>query len=140
MGGRPKKMKPGVLEKAKALRAEGLSWDAIGKKLDLYPSSLRERLCPEYKARKKEERRQRWEREKHKIASTRYVRPKNEPPVPKIPRIQDTRDLTGVMCGDPLPERSALAQRRAEDGRRTVVVSLYRLGSSDSHGGVSSGA
>jgi hypothetical protein len=29
-----------------------------------------------------------------------------------IPR--DTRDITGQVCGDPLPERSALARKQAD--------------------------
>jgi hypothetical protein len=27
---------------------------------------------------------------------------------------KDTRDITGLVCGDPLPERSALAQKQTE--------------------------
>lgn len=34
----------------------------------------------------------------------------------QIPK-HDTRSLTGIICGDPLPERSALAQRTLREVR-----------------------
>lgn len=44
----------------------------------------------------------------------------NGPAVPKVVILEDSRSLTGKLCGDPLPCRSARSQARYEPTKRTA--------------------
>lgn len=94
-----------TLERTRQLRALGLSWEKIGRQVGFGPDVLRYRLDPT--------RKRGGESGLSSMIRDLPYRP-TEAEVDRllstIPR--DTRNFTSRVCGDPLPGRSALDQRR----------------------------
>src|SRR5690606_5743804 len=96
----------------RALRAEGLSWQAIGAKLGFHFTTLRYHADPQYR-REQEQRDQARRRARYDYAGS-GIKLLPEPEADWCRRMSeardadDTRSLTGRMFGDPLPGRSAL--------------------------------
>lgn len=81
-------------EEVLKLREEGLSWDKIARRLKAARHRVRSLVDPEFA--------EKWERERAqlKILDSLGITPK-----PKVERpiLVDTRDLTGILMGDPIP-------------------------------------
>lgn len=94
-----------TLEMTRTLRSLGLSWEKIGRQVGFGPDVLRYRLDPTRKRGGESG-----------LSSTlrslpfRPTQAELDSLLSKVPR--DTRDFTARVCGDPLPGRSALDQRR----------------------------
>jgi hypothetical protein len=94
-----------LLEKAKRLRADGLPWAEISRRMLINPDWIRRRIDPEYRDNANRALRERMHGQR---CPRSYSNP--DPRLcQKVPK--DTRDNTARICGDPLPGRSALDQR-----------------------------
>lgn len=114
----PTKCSPEQIEQAKVWRAEGVVWWQVGKRLGVSPDTIRRAVDPEfaahYRARRKVLDQLNKEGRKKRISP--YDRAAHGASVPSqadyLARLAeippDTRDLTGVLMGDPLPGRRAL--------------------------------
>jgi len=106
-----------VLKQAKALRATGLGWKIVGRKVGVGEEWLQRRLVPGYSESKNEQVRIRLyesRSRKKKHPERPGIRPISDADLKRM-RMNappDDRDLTGKICGDPPFHRSALAQRR----------------------------
>jgi hypothetical protein len=97
-----------------AMRGEGMSWASISKKLGFSRTTVRKSVDPEYKKRCAESR-------KKSVAEyyvgvfhgeyTTNIDPEHVEKRRIWNGIEDTRDLTGFLMGDPIRQRSALAGR-----------------------------
>lgn len=85
---------PDLIASAKAMREDGMNWRQIGVELGVPASTLHQWLNPG----------------KSESYRTRRYTQNNDYQTPPRPLI-DTRDLSARLCGDPLPERSALAKK-----------------------------
>lgn len=86
-GYRRPKVTPAGIEQATSMFKAGYAWPEIGKALGVCPETARD-----------------WWRKGIGFSERPEIR--KLPPVPK-----DTRSITGRLCGDPLPGRSALDRR-----------------------------
>lgn len=111
----PEVERTAILDAARGLKADGFTWAAISRRLDMGYDNLRYRLDPAYHRRQQA----RW-RAAHAKNRFDHNVPRPEPSPPKsdvaarraeIPL--DLRSITARLCGDPLPGRSALDQREA---------------------------
>jgi hypothetical protein len=93
-----------ILDEARAMRAAGKSWETIKDYLDVGQDWLKRRIVPGFSARTNERVRLHFQGVKVNRAETWSERTTRCQPEP---RPYDTRDLTGRICGDPLPGRSA---------------------------------
>lgn len=97
------------------LRADGMSWKAIGRILGINGDTARRCVDLEYRKRRSA---RTWELRKQggiygKPPMPRSIKPAQEDIAARLAEIPpDTRSLTGYLMGDPVFERSALAQRR----------------------------
>lgn len=105
-------------------RQQGRAWGSIAKKLGVTEYAVRVAIDPTFRERKAEEQEQeRQSRRRHgkRADSARqnggYSGSPFRPTEAEFRAAQklippDTRDLTGVICGDPIPGRSALDRMR----------------------------
>lgn len=102
---------PWNLKEAKRMRAAGAFWGEIGERFGCDADTAHFRCDPAYRQKRNDRsrasRRQEW-RGVHKVRMV-VERPADRNPV--LPPAYDTRNLTQVICGDPLPGRSALDRR-----------------------------
>lgn len=106
------RLRPRVL----AMRQEGVSWYGIGRALGICDKRARGIAEPDYRERRLviEAERRRWNRKPAKSVMPRSFNPAPEDIAARLAEIPpDTRTLTGVICGDPLPGRSALHRKLA---------------------------
>ena len=107
--------KPDSIDPAKVLRQRerGRPWEVIARELGITAHMLRRQVDPEY-VRLNDLRLQRQRERYRKVQSGELRRAPDDADAIRLPDEPDTRDLTGRLCGDPLPGRSALAQRQAK--------------------------
>lgn len=107
-----------VVERARALRAGGMSWMRIAALLGVGDDGLRRRLVPGYAERRAAAKRaayaarSRGEKKRvqvNRVPSTGVTPDEAWRALASIPA--DTRDLTARLFGDPLPGRRALDHR-----------------------------
>jgi hypothetical protein len=106
--GQPKKRIPNELEilaRAEQLRADGTSWESISQQLGQTKSWIRYRIDPSYKELRRKQCSQVFAGIDHSCMPSRAVPPLNEQQLRErlslVPK--DTRDLTGRLMGDPIP-------------------------------------
>jgi hypothetical protein len=105
------------LERARSMRAEGLTWEEIGRRLEYDCRSIRRRLDPEWaeRTRKRDRNYTRHYLSKQERVETQHEQgPRHTPQeIAALRRLipPDTRDLTARTFNDPLPGRSALDQK-----------------------------
>lgn len=108
-----------IVERARALRAGGMSWTRIAALLGVGDDGLRRRLVPGYAERRVAASRaayaarSRGEKKRvqvNRVSSTGVTPDEAWRALASIPA--DTRDLTARLFGDPLPGRRALDHRK----------------------------
>jgi hypothetical protein len=112
---------PNVIERAKEMRANNVSWNQIAKTLDVSAFLVRAATEPDFRNYRRERQRRHLQRERphinhavhHEVRGTRF------PPAEVLREAERARELrlqprslTAELLGDPLPGRSALDQRR----------------------------
>ncbi|MBB3144902.1 hypothetical protein FHS21_001303 [Phyllobacterium trifolii] len=102
------------VELARKLKAQGLNYKEIGDQLGTNGITMRMRLDPQYADRRREQvnetRRIKRYGHDNRVRKSPRVAPDDLDSLPALP--SDTRSVTGRLCGDPLPGRSALDQRK----------------------------
>lgn len=111
-----------VLDAAKKLRDSGLSYEKIAKRLQAGVSAewFRRRIEPGHAERARERGREITATIRHRLSKAfREPRPITDGELRRIRNAQpdDTRTLTGILMGDPLPGRSALDRKRQMERR-----------------------
>lgn len=103
-----------TINRANVLRQRecGRPWAVIAREIGITPHMLRREVDPEY-AGLDALRRQRQRERYRKVQSGELRRAPDDANAIRLPAVPDTRDLTARIMGDPLPDRSALAQRQA---------------------------
>jgi hypothetical protein len=106
--GQPRKRIPNELEilaKAEQMRAEGQSWEHISKTLEQTKSWIRYRIDPTYKELRKQHSQNVFAGIDPACMPSRAAPPLNQEQLRArlslVPK--DTRDLTGRLMGDPIP-------------------------------------
>lgn len=121
-------MTPDQIAQARQMRDSGMSWKKIAKHFGVSEDTARRPLDPEWTARRNAtvaaNRRLRRARMAEGEACPSFVhyvcsmpeeaKRDGERLLAQVPA--DTRDLTGRICGDPLPTRSALDRKLMEAG------------------------
>jgi hypothetical protein len=101
-----------LLQQAKKLRAEGLAWHAVARRIGFHQDTVRIRLDPEFRVttarRKFAYSREEYDRNMRRAPASymRYVSPPLTEAELKARRAlipPDTRDNTGRLLGDPIP-------------------------------------
>ena len=112
MPAKPKNIPSETIERARALRAEGVGWRAIGRQLGLDERTIRGRLDPDF-----------WWPSRttgpltsflHVVGESRLSDADAERALATVP--PDTRSMCARLFGDPLPGRSALDQKQGANG------------------------
>ena len=106
------------IAQAKELSVLGWSYSRIGERLGCHYGTIRLALDADYAVNRRigarETRQRRYKPEKRPAgrenASGASVKEDAAARLAEVPK--DTRSLTGVLCGDPLPTRSALDKRQ----------------------------
>lgn len=107
-GRRQMDLPPDQVQRARELRAEGLSWSNIGARLGLHEDTMRRRIDPGFKERRTGPRVRAFIR----AGGERHVtQAEAETALARVPT--DTRSMSARVMGDPLPGRSALDKMRA---------------------------
>lgn len=96
---------------AREMHRSGLGWNELGRLFEVDPDTVRRALDLEWANRRREQinavrRGRRIEDARQVISSGRPTHEEYRAAVRRIP--PDTRDLTGRLCGDPLPGRRAI--------------------------------
>jgi len=95
-------------EKVQKMRDKGMSWDSIGRALKINGHRAKAMVDAEYAKHYKEY-------NKRRNAQRRMLYDSDRETVfrPKIirPTLVDTRDLTGILMGDPIPDRWKMLQK-----------------------------
>ena len=109
------------IDTMRLMREKGVSFAEIGRLLGCDPETIKARIDPRFAELKRENTRRRRAAERREPVATgkpvvhivpKWARPSEAEIRAARERIpEDTRDLTGRLFGDPLPGRSALAQR-----------------------------
>lgn len=118
-------MSPEQIAQAQQMRRNEMPWAHIAKHFGVTPDTVRRALDPEWAARRRagvaEARRRRGEGTKARsfnhVPDMRVSdKADGERLLREVPA--DTRDLTGRICGDPLPGRAALDRMRSRENAR----------------------
>ena len=122
------KRTPELVKKAIQMRDDGVAYYVIGHELGVSADTARSWIDKQYAERRRKQIREARARRTNNVNGRivhvvrnleRYRAVKPNLPDEEFKRLiadipEDTRDLTARLCGDPLPGRSALDQRRAE--------------------------
>lgn len=95
------------LQLARELRAAGMGWGSIGRRLGCGEDTIHERIDPGFRERPRGQR---------NSGPRTFIPVERRPPKPEVMRAlasvpRDTRSRVARWMGDPLPGRSALDQR-----------------------------
>lgn len=112
-------------QRVRRMRRNGVSWEAIGATFGVSRDTVRKAFDPEYHERQLEKERKR-RRELYRGITRNRVKTDHIDRFMRVAEPDDTRDYTARFFGDPLPERSALAQKRRE-GFEHISAPLGRV-------------